>query len=96
MRDKKELPLRELVDKMLRAYGLGNRLDEMKLIKSWEEVVGSMISKHTNSVNLKSGTLYVSLDSAPLKQELSYAKTKLIEKLNQSAGKPLVKEIVLT
>lgn len=96
MRDKKELPLRELVDKMLRAYGLGNRLDEMKLIKSWEEVVGRMISKHTNSVNLKSGTLYVSLDSAPLKQELSYAKTKLIEKLNQSAGKPLVKEIVLT
>ena len=90
-----EKPLKELVDKMLRAYGLGDRLDEIGLLKSWEQVCGKMIAKHTKDIYFKSGTLHVVLDSAPLRQELSYAKEKLIERLNQAAGKNMVKDIYL-
>lgn len=96
MSDKKtEKPLRELVDKMLRAYGLGEKLDEVSLIKSWEETVGKMIAKHTSDLYFREGVLYISLDSSALRQELSYAKSKLIENLNKKAGKRMVKEIVL-
>lgn len=95
MSKKEEKPLKDLVNQMLRAYGLGDRLDEMSLVKSWEEIVGKMIAKHTSEIYFKSGTLYVHLDSAPLRQELSYAKTKLIEQLNEKAGKQMVKEIHL-
>ncbi|MBL4707651.1 MAG: DUF721 domain-containing protein [Flavobacteriales bacterium] len=95
MSKKEEKPLKELVNQMLRAYGLGDRLDEMSLVKSWEEIVGKMISRHTSEIYFKSGILYVRLDSAPLRQELSYAKTKLKERLNEKAGKLMVKEIHL-
>ena len=90
-----EKPLKELVNKMLRAYGLGDRLDEISLLKSWEQVCGKMISKHTKNIYFKAGTLHVEIDSAPLRQELTYAKSKLIERLNEAAGKNMVKEIYL-
>lgn len=49
-RNKQEKPLKELVDKMLRAYGLSDKLDEVELIQSWEKIVGKMISKHTKDI----------------------------------------------
>jgi len=93
MSNKNEKPLKGLIDRMLRAYGLGNKLDEMGLVKSWEKIVGKMIARHTSDIYFKDGVLYVQLDSAPLRQELSYAKSKLIEKLNQEAGKNMVTNI---
>lgn len=87
-------PLKEVINQMLRAYGLGDRLDEMSLVKSWEEIVGKMIAKHTNEIYFKSGILYVKLDSATVRQELSYAKTALIEKLNRKAGKRMLTDII--
>ena len=90
-----EKPLKVLIDQMLRAYGLGNKLDEISLLKSWEKVVGKMIARHTSDLYFKDGKLFISLDSAPLRQELSYAKSKLIEKLNEEAGKTMVTEIIL-
>ena len=93
MKKQEEKPLKDLINQMLRAYGLGDKLDEIGLLKSWEEVVGKMIAKHTKDIYFKDGTLTVKLDSAPLRQELSYAKTNLIAKLNEQAGKEMVKDI---
>lgn len=90
-----ETPLKELIDKMLRSYGLGPKLDQVKLMKIWEEVVGQMIARHCKDLYFREGTLTVVLDSAPLRQELSLAKTKLIEKLNQRMGKTMVQKLVL-
>ena len=87
-------PLKEVINQMLRAYGLGDRLDEMSLVKSWEEVVGKMIAKHTSEIYFKSGILYVKLDSSTVRQELSYAKTALVEKLNRKAGKRMLTDII--
>ncbi|MEQ8624580.1 MAG: DUF721 domain-containing protein [Vicingaceae bacterium] len=95
MSDSSEKPLKGAIDQLLRAYGLGEKLDEISLVKSWEETVGKMIAKHTTNIYFKSGTLYISLDSAPLRHELSLAKSKLIERLNQQAGKRLVVDIRL-
>lgn len=94
-RSQKEQPLKILINQMLRAYGLGDRMDEMSLLKSWEKVVGKMIARHTSDLYYKSGKLFITLDSAPLRQELSYAKSKLMEKLNEEAGKTMVTEIIL-
>lgn len=96
MRNKEEKPLKELVDKMLRAYGLEEKLDEMGLIKNWEEIVGKMIARHTTNIYLKNRVLCISLDSAPLRQELSYAKSILLEKLNSAAGKRLIDDIKIS
>lgn len=95
MRTKDEKPLKDLVNQMLRAYGLGDKLDEIGLLKSWETVVGKMIARHTTDLYFHKGVLNIKLDSAPLRQELSYAKSSLIIQLNEHAGKNMVKDIHL-
>ncbi|MFT6167542.1 MAG: putative nucleic acid-binding Zn ribbon protein [Vicingaceae bacterium] len=95
MSNEKEKPLKQLVDKMLRSYGLGDKLDEMSLVKSWEELVGKMIANHTQEIYFNKGVLFVRLDSSTLRQELSYVKSDLIQRLNEKAGKVMVKDIHL-
>jgi len=95
MSNEGEKPLKLLVDKMLRSYGLGDKLDEMSLVKSWEELVGKMIANHTKDIYFSKGILYVQLDSSTLRQELSYVKSDLVQRLNDKAGKIMVKDIHL-
>jgi len=89
----KDGPLKEVIDKLLRAYGYQDQLDEIELLKAYDEVVGTVFVKHTKEVYFKNKTLFIKLDSAALKQELSYAKEAIKEKLNQMMGKRIVEEI---
>lgn len=87
--------LKEAIDDLLNAYHLSGKLDEHRLLSSWEGVMGKMIAKHTKEIFIKDKVLTVKLDSAVLREELSYAKTKMIKLLNDSMGKEVVIDIVL-
>ncbi|MCB9361091.1 MAG: DUF721 domain-containing protein [Flavobacteriales bacterium] len=89
----KKGPLKDVIDQLLRAYGYQDQLDEIELLKAYDEVVGTVFVKHTKEVYFKNKTLYIKLDSAALKQELSYAKEAIRLKLNQMMGKKIVEEI---
>ncbi len=89
-----EQPLEQAIREFLKVYNLDSRLDEVKLINSWEGVVGKMVSKHTNNLYIRRQILYVHLDSDALRNELSYAKSLLIQRLNESVEKILIKDIV--
>lgn len=90
-----ELSLKEAIEQLLNAYGMKDRINESKLVNSWETVVGSMINRHTMSIHVKRKILYVKVDSAALRNELSYAKESLIKNLNKYAGVNVINEIVL-
>lgn len=90
-----EKPIKELVDKILRAYGYQDQLDEIELIKQYELAVGKMFVKHTEKIYFKNKKLFVTLNSAALRQEMSYAKEALKERLNSIMGRPIINEIVI-
>lgn len=90
-----ETPLKKMIDKLLRAYGYQEQLDEIELIKQYEDLVGKMFTNHTQRIYFKNQTLHVSLDSAALKQELSYMKETLILKLNQNFGRNIINNIII-
>lgn len=90
-----EKPLKLAIKQLMRAYGYQKQLDKLELLKIYEEEVGHLFSNHTKEVNFKEGILYVYLDSAALKQELSYVKEGLVQKLNKKMGKTLVEKIVI-
>jgi Dna[CI] antecedent, DciA len=88
-------PMKEIIDKLLRAYGYQDQLDEIELIKQYEEIAGKIFTNHTKNVYFKNKKLFIHLDSAALKQELSYIKETLILKLNQNMKKRIVEDIVI-
>lgn len=81
---------------MANELGLRPKLDELDAISAWDHVAGGMIAKHTRSIKLRSSRLYIAVDSAPLKQELSYRKEDLVARLNERLGRTVVEQIVLT
>ena len=90
-----EKPLKKTIDQLLRAYGYQDQLDELELIKIYENLVGQMFVNHTQKIGFKNKILYVKLDSASLKQELSYVKEGLVEKINRELGRRVVDKIVI-
>ena len=94
-REKNQQPLKEVIDKLLDQYKLTPKINELNLRKSWEQLMGKMIAKHTTDIKLKAGTLFIYLDSAVLKEELLYGKEKIKKILNEHSGKELVKDVVI-
>ncbi len=75
------------------------RLDEKYSIyairNGWEGIVGKTVAKHTTEIQFAKGVLFITLDSAIIRNEMAFAKDSIIEKINQFTGKPFVKELVL-
>jgi hypothetical protein len=85
--------LKTLIDEMLRNTGMKKKYSELEVIACYNRTVGPYIEKNTREIWLKNTTLIVKLDSGVLKQELSAAKSKLIDAINQELGIRLIEEI---
>ena len=72
-----------------------NALDEQKILDSWKYVVGDFIASHTLKTSIKNGVFYVKVDADSLRNELLYAKSMLVKKLNSIAGSEILKDIVI-
>jgi predicted nucleic acid-binding Zn ribbon protein len=93
-RKSNENPVSELIELWLHQYGLKGKYKEFRLLQSWNELMGPMIAKHTKDVRIYQQILYVELDSASIRSELSFAKSRIVENLNAEAGDTIIKEIV--
>jgi len=87
--------LKDALSHLIDSYGLREKMDELDITTGWDVTVGAMVARHTVSVRLRRGRLVVKVDSAPLRQELTYMRDALKEVLNRRAGRRVVEEIVL-
>ncbi|KPM31690.1 Hypothetical protein I595_2185 [Croceitalea dokdonensis DOKDO 023] len=74
---------------------LQHGIDKVDVREAWANLMGNGVNNYTTEVSLKNETLYVSLSSSVLRQELSMGKSKIIKMLNDELGKELVKKLVL-
>ena len=70
-------------------------LDEQTILNSWKDVVGDFIAAHTLSHSIPSGIFYVKVDADSLRNELLYAKSMLLKKLNSKVENEILKDIVI-
>ena len=90
-----EVLLKDAIEKVLKQFNLEEKLLETRLVGSWEEVAGKLIARHTRELYIKDRILHIETDMQALKQELTYMKTSLIEKLNKAAGSKVIDDIRL-
>lgn len=93
MKKTNEILLKDAISAFLKDNNLDTKLDETRIISAWEGVVGKLISRHTNQMYIKDRTLFVRVDSAALREELSYQRSKLVKKLNHDAGVEAIDDI---
>jgi predicted nucleic acid-binding Zn ribbon protein len=92
----KATPMKEAFEAFLQAYRLKNKYNETYLVAYWEKLMGSSIANHTQRIYVNNKVLYLKLDSAPLRQELFMAQTKIIEIINNEVEKGVVEKIVFS
>lgn len=96
MKSSNEYTLKQAIEALIDQYKIQEKISETVVINDWEKIVGKMIARHTRNMHIKKRTLFVELDNAALRNELSYAKTKLVAAINQSLGSDVIDEIVFT
>lgn len=84
----------EAIRDMLVKYRLQTRFEETYVGAHWEKIMGPVIASRTTRAYVSAGTLYVEIESAPLRNELVLAKQKIIESINRELKAETVKDMV--
>lgn len=72
---------------------IGRRLDEVRIVHAWREVLGPGVSQATHEAYVRGTTLHVVLDSAVLRSELMMWRERLVRTLNERVGTDVIREI---
>jgi len=83
------------ISSMLKSFRIEDKFEETHLINSWERIMGKAIAKRTTKIYISNKKLFVHLNSAPLKHELSMSKDKLLVLLVNEMGKPIINEVII-
>ncbi len=83
-----------IIKRILVENNLDNRLAEQQILDHWIDVVGPSINQHTISRFISKGVLYVKLNSAPLRNELTFHKQRLIVELNRLVAQNIINDII--
>ncbi len=85
----------DILRQMLIANGGYKRIKEIRLTQEWDKIVGPMIARNTEEINLKDGVLSVKFRSAIVRNEISMRRSSLQKLLNDTMHEQIVKEIVV-
>ncbi len=95
MKRQNEQPLKEVIQQLLDTYHLKEKVNELRLVQSWEGLFGKTISKYTQKMFVSNKKLYLTINSAPLRQELMYSRDKIVERINEAIEEDFVREVVV-
>jgi len=91
-----EITLGEAIEAMLKEYGLQERISQAHISASWEKLMGKTINIRTQEVKLKKRKLYIKVNSSVLREELHYARNKILEIINAEFKETVADEIILS
>lgn len=89
------IKLGDAISALFKQENLDEKYSVFAVKNAWQEIAGSLIAKHTQEIRYHKKVLWLSITSDVIRNEISYNKKELIEKINQFCGKRLVEEIVL-
>lgn len=92
---KNAVTLKEALQMMVREFKLSPGIQETRIREKWSEVMGTMIARHTTNISLRKSKLYLQVDSAALKQELTYSKDKIKEIFNKELGENVITDVLI-
>lgn len=84
----------EVLDDIVNSKALKKGLTNAKVSQLWPKLMGENIDSYTDKLIVKNKILTISLTSAPLREELTYGKDKIIKMINEETGAKLIEKII--
>ncbi len=82
--------LREYIHEMR----MERKLKEVNALQSWEDLLGKTVARYTRNIYISNKTLFVTISSSVVKNELMMMREDIRRKLNENAGEIIVEKIV--
>lgn len=91
-----EFSMADAIRQFLKQSRLKGSVQALQIEEVWASIMGKTIARYTSSIRIHGNTLYITTTVAPLKQELLYQKTKIIQRVNEALGEKVISEVVIS
>jgi len=90
-----EFSMGEAMNDFLKKSRVKNGVKTAQLEDVWREIMGEVIAKYTDKIQIINQKLFIRTTNAPLKNELLYQRAKIMERINEKMGAGAVTEVVI-
>lgn len=90
-----EFSMHDAMQNFLQKSRLKNGVRSAQLEDIWEEIMGKVIAKYTDKIQIINQKLFIRTSNGPLKSELLYQRAKIIERINEKMGAGTITEVVI-
>lgn len=92
-RTSNEAPLKEVIDRWLKANKLDGKMKEIEVVNAWPELMGTAVAHRTKEISIRNKTLYLKMESSVMRDELAHGKSIIIQRVNEHAGFEIINDI---
>jgi predicted nucleic acid-binding Zn ribbon protein len=83
-----------LIENLFARLGIAEKVERASVVADWEELVGAHIARVARPVRVQGDTLFVEVESASWRMELSMMRPQLMRKLNAGKRRGRIERIV--
>lgn len=92
-RTSNEAPLKQVLDRWLKAYGFERKMKEMDVINAWPELMGVAVANRTEQISIRNNKLILKMGSSVMREELLNGKSIIIIRVNEFAGFEIINDV---
>ncbi len=85
----------DAITELFRQENLDVKISRFTVRNSWSEIVGEVIANSTSDISFNDKSIFITLQSAALKHELSFRKEEILQAINKYCGYRLVDHLVI-
>lgn len=94
MRRKQTQSISDVIRQFQKESAYEGKLVEKRLMGNWSKVLGSGIASSTRKLYIQNRTLFVHIESAVMREELTMIRTQILAALNKSVGTEVIDKII--
>lgn len=95
MRRQNDQSLKEVLKEWLDQSPIKGKLYQSRIEAIWREKMGATINQYTTRISLVRKKLYLTVSSAPLRQDLAFSREKILDMVNEALGEKWVEEVII-
>lgn len=95
MERKNAVHIKSIISGILKKENLDHKMLENRVVRSWEKVIGKTVARATTNIYMYQGTLYLSINSSVMRNELLMLKDKIMAAMNEEVGHTVVTAVVI-
>ena len=74
---------------------LKNGIRAAQIEEVWAEIMGVTVAKYTDKIYIFNQKLFIETNIGPLKNELGFQKTQIIQRVNEKMGDQVITEVII-